>query len=257
MLGLRESCRNNNVVYRGTNHAGQMGHRTKFPLPACPACSNYPNGGRWPVESRHCSQTQDFSAHRPTVATTLLGSSAFWPGKGCPSPWPYSTNLSAQDHCCYPRYLAHNSSQRNALEYAQHGQDSRSSEATIHRIWKQHNLKPHLIETFKLSRDKRFIEKLHDVVGLYLNPPTKPWFCASTRKVRFKPSIVSTSVTLKTRNPSTPNPRLQTQRNHHSVRSLVCSTAKSLATVCSRQIALSQPAVGLPDRDLWPHSRTG
>lgn len=47
------------------------------------------------------------------------------------------------------------------------------SEATIHRIWKQHNLKPHLIETFKLSRDKRFIEKLHDVVGLYLNPPDK------------------------------------------------------------------------------------
>ena len=45
------------------------------------------------------------------------------------------------------------------------------SEATIRRIWKQHNLKPHRVETFKLSRDKRFIEKLHDVVGLYLNPP--------------------------------------------------------------------------------------
>src|SRR5712692_12024284 len=47
------------------------------------------------------------------------------------------------------------------------------SKDTIHRIWKQHNLKPHLIETFKLSRDKRFVEKLHDVVGLYLNPPDK------------------------------------------------------------------------------------
>lgn len=47
------------------------------------------------------------------------------------------------------------------------------SEATIRRIWKQHNLKPHRLETFKLSRDKRFIEKLHDVVGLYLNPPDK------------------------------------------------------------------------------------
>lgn len=47
------------------------------------------------------------------------------------------------------------------------------SKDTIHRIWKQHNLKPHLIESFKLSRDKRFIEKLHDVVGLYLNPPDK------------------------------------------------------------------------------------
>ena len=47
------------------------------------------------------------------------------------------------------------------------------SKDTIHRIWKQHHLKPHLIETFKLSRDKQFIEKLHDVVGLYLNPPDK------------------------------------------------------------------------------------
>ena len=45
------------------------------------------------------------------------------------------------------------------------------SEATVRRIWKQHNLKPHLVKTFKLSRDKQFLEKLTDVVGLYLNPP--------------------------------------------------------------------------------------
>ncbi|MGB7294451.1 MAG: IS630 family transposase [Candidatus Aminicenantales bacterium] len=47
------------------------------------------------------------------------------------------------------------------------------SEATIRRIWKRHNLKPHLVRTFKLSRDKRFVEKLCDIVGLYLNPPDK------------------------------------------------------------------------------------
>jgi len=47
------------------------------------------------------------------------------------------------------------------------------SEASVRRIWRQHNLKPHLIETFKLSRDKRFVEKLQEVVGLYLNPPDK------------------------------------------------------------------------------------
>jgi transposase len=45
------------------------------------------------------------------------------------------------------------------------------SPATIRRIWKQHGLKPHLVRSFKLSRDPRFIDKLHDVVGLYLNPP--------------------------------------------------------------------------------------
>ncbi len=47
------------------------------------------------------------------------------------------------------------------------------SEATIRRIWKRHNLKPHLTKTFKLSRDRQFIEKLCDVVGLYLNPPDR------------------------------------------------------------------------------------
>ena len=40
------------------------------------------------------------------------------------------------------------------------------SRKAVQRIWKQHNLKPHLIRTFKISRDKQFVEKLHDVVGL-------------------------------------------------------------------------------------------
>ena len=47
------------------------------------------------------------------------------------------------------------------------------SKDSVRRIWKQYNLKPHLIKKFKLSRDKQFLEKLHDVVGLYLNPPDK------------------------------------------------------------------------------------
>jgi transposase len=47
------------------------------------------------------------------------------------------------------------------------------SEATVRRIWRQHQPKPHLTKTFKLNRDKQFVEKLYDVVGLYLNPPDK------------------------------------------------------------------------------------
>jgi transposase len=45
------------------------------------------------------------------------------------------------------------------------------SEATVRRIWHAHGLKPHLLESFKISKDKRFAEKLEDIVGLYLNPP--------------------------------------------------------------------------------------
>src|SRR6266516_2689277 len=47
------------------------------------------------------------------------------------------------------------------------------SHSTVNRLWQLHNLKPHLSRTFKLSRDSKFIEKLTDVVGLYLNPPQK------------------------------------------------------------------------------------
>jgi transposase len=45
------------------------------------------------------------------------------------------------------------------------------SPATVQRIWSARGIKPHRVKTFKLSNDKRFEEKLVDIVGLYLNPP--------------------------------------------------------------------------------------
>ena len=47
------------------------------------------------------------------------------------------------------------------------------SKSTVQQVWSARGLKPHLVETFKLSNDPRFEEKLVDVVGLYLNPPEK------------------------------------------------------------------------------------
>ena len=47
------------------------------------------------------------------------------------------------------------------------------SPATVQRIWDAHGLEPHRTRRFKLSRDQQFVEKLTDVVGLYLNPPDK------------------------------------------------------------------------------------
>ena len=45
------------------------------------------------------------------------------------------------------------------------------SEASVRRIWQAHGLKPHRVESFKVSNDKRFAEKLEAIVGLYLDPP--------------------------------------------------------------------------------------
>jgi transposase len=47
------------------------------------------------------------------------------------------------------------------------------SRATVHRLWREHRLQPHRVESFKFSADPDFVPKVRDVVGLYLNPPDK------------------------------------------------------------------------------------
>ncbi len=47
------------------------------------------------------------------------------------------------------------------------------SASTVNRVWREHNIKPHRHRTLKLSKDLQFLEKMTDVVGLYLNPPEK------------------------------------------------------------------------------------
>lgn len=61
----------------------------------------------------------------------------------------------------------------NATHWSRASMAKRSglSKSTIGRIWRTFELKPHLTDTFKLSTDPLFVEKVYDVVGLYLNPP--------------------------------------------------------------------------------------
>jgi transposase len=49
----------------------------------------------------------------------------------------------------------------------------RLSQSTVSRVWRAFGLQPHRAETFKLSTDPLFIDKVRDIVGLYLNPPTQ------------------------------------------------------------------------------------
>ena len=46
-----------------------------------------------------------------------------------------------------------------------------ASDSTVLRVWRKHGLKPHRIKRFKVSRDPKFVEKLEDIVGLYMSPP--------------------------------------------------------------------------------------
>ena len=47
------------------------------------------------------------------------------------------------------------------------------TQTAVSRIWRAFGLQPHRQDTFKLSKDPLFVEKVHDVVGLYLNPPER------------------------------------------------------------------------------------
>ena len=65
------------------------------------------------------------------------------------------------------------STPENATHWSRAKMAERSglSASTIGRIWRAFDLKPHRAESFKLSTDPLFVEKVYDVVGLYLNPP--------------------------------------------------------------------------------------
>jgi transcriptional regulator with XRE-family HTH domain len=60
------------------------------------------------------------------------------------------------------------------------------SKSTVNNIWRGHNLKPHQAKSLKLSRDPHFLEKLTDVVGLYLNPPQQGIVRCVNEKKRAK-----------------------------------------------------------------------
>jgi transposase len=64
---------------------------------------------------------------------------------------------------------------KNATHWSRASMAKKSglSKSTIGRIWRDFGLKPHLSDTFKLSTDPLFVEKVVDVVGLYHNPPEK------------------------------------------------------------------------------------
>src|SRR5262245_10543016 len=60
------------------------------------------------------------------------------------------------------------------------------SKSTVGRIWKAFRLKPHRSETFKLSKDPLFIEKVRDVVGLYLDPPERAFVLCVDEKSQVR-----------------------------------------------------------------------
>src|SRR5580692_10095177 len=91
------------------------------------------------------------------------------------------------------------------------------SHTSVQRIWNAHGLKPHLVKTFKLSNDKRFVEKVKDVVGLYLDPPDKALVFSVDEKSQIQAlDRTQPGLPMKKGRAGT-DPRLQTQWNDDAV----------------------------------------
>ena len=87
------------------------------------------------------------------------------------------------------------------------------SPATVQRVWSARGLKPHLVRTFKLSNDRRFDEKLIDVVGVYLNSPDKAVVLCMDEKSQIQAlDRTQPSLPLKKGRAGTKHPRLQARR---------------------------------------------
>ena len=85
------------------------------------------------------------------------------------------------------------------------------SQSAVSRIWRAFGLKPHLVETFKLSPDPLFVEKVRDVVGLYINPPDSALVLCVDEKSQIQ-ALDRTSPVLPLR------PGLPERRTHDYVR---------------------------------------
>jgi transposase len=108
------------------------------------------------------------------------------------------------------------------------------SASTVQRIWHAHALQPHRLETFKFSTDPRAEEKIYDVVGLYLNPPTNAVVLSLDEKTQIQ-ALSRTQPLLPLR------PGLPARRTHDYRRNGVTSLYAALDVANGRVIGACRP----------------
>jgi transposase len=109
------------------------------------------------------------------------------------------------------------------------------SHTSVHRIWKAHDLKPHRLETFKFITDPDAEERIHDVVGLYLNPPTNAVVLSFDEKTQIQ-ALERTQPLLPVR------PGLSARQTHDYRRAGVTSLYAALEVASGRVIGKCRPS---------------
>jgi len=102
------------------------------------------------------------------------------------------------------------------------------SQSAVSRIWRAFGLKPHQLESFKLSSDPQFIEKVRDIVGLYLNPPEAAVVLCVDEKTQVQ--ALERSAPILPLPPTTPaRPRLEPPRVQWRLNCLSASSSLEVA----------------------------
>jgi len=109
------------------------------------------------------------------------------------------------------------------------------SHMTVHRIWKAHDLKPHRLETFKFITDPEAEERIHDVVGLYLNPPVNAVVLSFDEKTQIQ-ALERTQPMLPVR------PGLSPRQTHDYRRSGVTSLYAALEVATGKVVGECRPS---------------
>jgi transposase len=128
---------------------------------------------RWQERDRNRDGERHQPQNRPLVARTVHGRG--FGGTLGDGSWPGSqTHLRRESHQGrHQRHFAVQTQGPHALELPNHGCGARTQQVDREQDLAQPQPQAHRSKTFKLSRDPKFLEKLTDVVGLYLNPPEK------------------------------------------------------------------------------------
>ena len=125
---------------------------------------------------------------------------------------------------------------------------TRLSKTTIGKIWKDFELKPHLVAHFKLSIDPLFIDKLCDVVGLYRNPPEAAMVLCVDEKSQVQP--------LQRSQPAFPMmPGMPERRTHDYVRHGTTTLFAAMNVAYGTVIDQPAPATPRGDPDYWYDDR--
>ena len=116
------------------------------------------------------------------------------------------------------------------------------SQTAIVRIWHAFGLQPHRVENFKFSKDPQFVEKVRDIVGLYMNPPDRAIVLCVDEKSQVQ--------ALNRTQPILPlAPGVPARQSHdyerHGVTSLVCGPGRG-QWACHQQLLPAPPASGIP-----------